>query len=138
MAVIEINRNPSRRELIVFGLLLFVFAGLLGGLFYFKLDAPTAARTIWLVLGAIVVLFFLVPPVRRPIYLGWIYASYPIGYVVSHVVLALIYYLVFAPIGLLLRALGKDPLSRAFDRSARSYWVEHDPHKDPRRYLRQF
>jgi len=138
MAVIEINKNPSRRELLVFGVLLAAFAGLVGGLCQFKLGAPTAARAFWLGGAAIVALFFLVPPLRRPIYLGWIYAAFPIGYVVSHGVLAAIYYLVFTPIGLLLRAMGKDPMTRTFDRTSRSYWVEHDPHKDQRRYVRQF
>jgi len=138
MAVIDINKNPSRRELMVFGLLLAVFVGLVGGLCQLKFNAPSAARAVWLGGGALAALFFLVPKVRRPIYLGWIYAAFPIGFVVSHVILAAIYYLVFTPIGLLLRLMGKDPMSRAFDRTARSYWVEHDPHKDPRRYLRQF
>jgi hypothetical protein len=138
MAVIEINRNPSRRELLVFGVLLAVFVGVVGGLCRFQFDAPAAARAIWIGGGALAALFFVVPPVRRPIYLGWIYAAYPIGFVVSHVILGAIYYVLFTSIGLLLRVLGKDPMCRAFDRNAKSYWVEHDPHKDPRRYVRQF
>ena len=83
-------------------------------------------------------MYFVVPPLRRSVYLGWLYAAYPIGFVVSHVILGAIYYLVFTPIGLLLRAAGKDPMQRAFDRNAKTYWVEHDPHADARRYLRQF
>ena len=138
MAVIEINKNPSRRELLVFGGLLALFAALVGTLCWFKFDAPRAARAVWIAGAAIVALYFIIPPLRRPLYLGWLYAAYPIGFVVSHVILGAIYYLVFTPIGLLLRALGKDPMQRAFDRSAPTYWIEHDPHTDTRRYLRQF
>ena len=138
MAVIDINKNPSRRELLVFGILLGLFAALVGALCRFRFGAPGVARTVWIAGAAVVGLYFVLPPLRRPLYLGWIYAAFPIGWVVSHLVLAAIYYLVFTPIGLILRAAGKDPMTRAFDRSAQSYWVEHDPHKDLRRYVRQF
>jgi ABC-type uncharacterized transport system permease subunit len=138
MAVIEINKNPSRRELLVFGGLLALFVAFVGLMFRFKFGAPAGARVVWIAGAALVALYFAVPPLRRPLYVGWLYAAYPIGFVVSHVILAAIYYLVFTPVGLLLRALGKDPMQRAFDRQAKSYWVEHDPHTDTRRYLRQF
>jgi len=138
MAVIEINKNPSRRELLVFGLLLLIFAGIVGGLIWYKFGAPGIAQKVWIVGGVLVAAFYAIPPIRRPLYLGWMYAAFPIGFVVSHVILALIYYLVFTPIGLLLRLFGKDPMSRKIDREAASYWVEHDPHRDPARYFRQF
>ena len=138
MAVIDINRNPARRELLVFGVLLAMFVALVGALLRFRFGAPSAASAVWIGGGVLVALFAAVAPLRRPIYLGWVYAAFPIGWVVSHVLLAAIYYGVFTPIGWLLRLAGKDPMARRFDRSARSYWVEHDPHKDPRRYMRQF
>ena len=136
--MLSIQRNPSRRDLLVFGLLLGPFVALLGLVLERKLGAPGAARLAWIAGGTIVALFAVVPRARRPIYLGWIYATYPIGWVVSNVLLAVIYYLVFTPLGWLLRAAGRDPMTSRFDRSAASYWVEHDPEQDPRRYLRQY
>ena len=138
MAVIEINKNPSRRELLVFGLLLLIFAGIVGGLIWYKFESPGIAQKVWIAGAALVALFYAVPPIRRPLYLGWMYAAFPIGFVVSHVILGVVYYLVFTPIGLLMRLVGYDPMSRKMDRRAASYWIEHDPHRDPARYFRQF
>ena len=137
MAVLEINRNPSRRDLAIFGLLLLVFAGVVGAGLYFRSGAHEAARIVWIAGGALTALFFAVPPIRRPIYLGWIYATFPIGFVLSHVILGAVFYLVFTPLGFLLRLFGHDPLRRRFDRAATSYWVAHDPHR-PGRYFNQY
>ena len=137
MALIEINRNPSPKELRTFGLLFLLFAGLVGAGFIWRAHALGIARAIWIGGAVIVAIFFAIPPLRKPIYLGWIYATFPIGYVVSHVALAIVYYGVFTPIGLVMRLAGHDPMTRRFDRSATTYWVEHDPSKDPKRYFRQ-
>jgi hypothetical protein len=47
--------------------------------------------------------------------------------VVNPVVLGLIFLVTIIPIGLIMRAFGKDPLRLKFDRSAESYWIERDP-----------
>ncbi|HMI30851.1 MAG TPA: SxtJ family membrane protein [Candidatus Limnocylindrales bacterium] len=137
MAIIEINKNPSRRDLIVFGLLFPVFTGLIGAGLYFRTGAHEAARAVWIAGVLVALLYFAVPSLRRPFYLGWIYVTYPIGYVLSHVILGAVFYLVFTPVGLVMRMLGKDPLHRRFDRAAATYWVKHDPHSDQGRYFRQ-
>ena len=87
--------------------------------------------------GALVLTYVLVPPSRQLICLGWMYAVFPIGWTVPHIMLALIYYLIFTPIGLTVR-LFHDPLRRGFDRSARSYWTPHNPGGDVARYFKQF
>lgn len=48
----------------------------------------------------------------------------PIGFVISHVFLAAIYYLVITPIGLVFRLIGRDAIGRRIDRNAATYW--HD------------
>ena len=136
MAVININRDPSAKDLLWFGVLLAIFIGVVGALV--RVEAPEAARVVWSAGGALVVVYALMPPLRRWVYLGWMYAAFPIGWTVSHVLLAAIYFLVFTPIGLLLRLGRGDPLERRFDRSAATYWAEHRPGADVRRYFRQF
>ena len=137
MALIEINKNPSRRDLVVFGVLFLLFVGAIGAGLYFRRGAHEAARIVWIA-GAIVTgLYFAIPPLRRLLYLGWTYATFPIGFVISHVILAAVFYLVVTPIGLLMRLSGNDPMRRRLDPAARTYWVEHDPHRNPARYFRQ-
>lgn len=138
MPVIEINRNPSRRELLVFGGLLLLFAALVGALLQWKTHAPGAARAVWLIGAVLVAAYLAIPPMRRPTYIAWMYAVYPIGFVVSHILLGLVYYGIVTPTGLLLRLAGRDPMTRRFDKGSASYWVEHDPHHEPQRYFRQY
>ena len=136
--MIEINKNPSPRELRWFGVGLLAFAALVSALLAWRTGGTTGPRYV-LALGALVTLvYYAVPPLRRWVYLAWMYAAFPIGWVVSHVVLAAVYYLVVTPIGLALRAAGRDPLNHQFDRSAPTYWVPHDPGTDVKRYFRQF
>jgi hypothetical protein len=62
----------------------------------------------------------------------------PIGWVISHVILAVIYYLVLTPIGLLLRAAGRDLLARRRDPTAESYWIDRGAKPEVERYFRQY
>ena len=139
--MIEINKNPSKRELMWFGVLFALFFALIGGLVWWKCDSPSGAWSIWWTAAGVVAVYYVVPPLRKWLYLGWMYAAFPIGWTISHVVLALVYYLVFTPIGLIMRLLGHDPLHRKFDRQATTYWTPHDPSGEARaggRYFRQF
>jgi hypothetical protein len=138
MNLIRINRNPSRRQLAVFGLLWLVFFGILGHTVQRRTGLHWAAWSVWALAVAVPVAGWLVPPILRMAYLGLSYATAPIGIVVSFVILAVIYYLVLTPTGLLMRLLGHDPLSRHFDPDARSYWVEREALRSADRYFRQF
>ena len=53
--------------------------------------------------------------------------------------MGLLFYVTVTPIGLIMRATGKDPLRLKFDPSARSYWIERTPPgPDPRSMKHQF
>jgi hypothetical protein len=136
--MIAINKNPSKKELILFGLLGLAFFGLIGLSALHKTHSIHAARNIWVAGAVLFAAYYAVPPIRRPIYLGWMYAAYPIGWVISHVLLALAFWGVIVPVGLLMRVVSRDPLARAFDPSAKSYWTPHEPGTDASRYFRQF
>ena len=72
------------------------------------------------------------------LYATWMLAVLPVGWAISHVLLALVYFGVITPIGLGLRLLGRDLLGRRADPNATTYWQERSPRRDPRRYMRQF
>lgn len=42
-------------------------------------------------------------------------------------VLGFLFFAAVTPMGLAMRALGKDPLRRRFDRAAATYWIRRDP-----------
>lgn len=139
MALIEINRNPSRRELRQFAGIWFpAMMAFIGWLFLRKADSLSIAIAVWTVGVVVSLVGWFVPTFMRWVFVGWMYAAFPIGWTVSHVLLAAIFYLVLTPISLVARVCGRDRLRLKWDRSARSYWVPHAAVTDPKRYFRQF
>jgi hypothetical protein len=138
VALIHVNNDPSRRQLQQFGFVWMGFLLLFAALAWWRLDAPDVAR--WLVVASVVVpvVGWLWPAFMKAVYVGLSYAAFPIGFVVSHVVMAVVYYLVVTPIGLVMRVLGHDPMHRRFDPETPTYWIERQPVRDPKRYYRQF
>jgi ABC-type uncharacterized transport system permease subunit len=138
MSLIHIDRNPSPRQLAVFGLLWLVFFTAVGGVLLARGGSPTVVAAVWAVAAVVPAAGWVFPRLMLRVYLGMLFLALPLGFVVSHVVLAVAYYLVLTPTGLLMRAVGRDPMQRRFDRRAQSYWVPREPSDDPKRYLRQF
>ena len=139
MAIIQINRDPSKRQLNQFGFVWLGFLTLFGVMAWWKFGRPDVAKGLWVAAVAVPVVGWLVPAFMRLVFLGMSYLAWPIGFVVSHVILGLVYYLVLTPVGLVMRLVGYDPMRRRFDREAASYWIARDPSGvDPRRYFRQF
>jgi hypothetical protein len=52
--------------------------------------------------------------------------------------MAVVYYMLLTPVGLLLRLCGNDPLRRRLDRQATSYWTPRSQDVPLDRYFRQF
>ncbi len=138
MAVLDINTNPTHRDLRWFGLLLPLFFAVIGTLAWRRTGSLTPATMLWGAGGLVTGVFAGWPASRRRIYVGWMYAVFPIGWVLSHLLLGVIYFLVITPIGIAVRVFRGDPLDRAFKRDAPSYWTAHTPASRVDRYLRQF
>jgi hypothetical protein len=138
MPLIEI-RSPSARDLRWFGLILLIAALLGGGIMYWKVGSATGAVAVWATGIALAAIYNLVPPpVQRRLYMTWMYAAFPIGWLMSHLFLGAIFYGVLTPIGLLVRLLSHDPLQRQFDASASTYWIPREPRKSVDYYFKQF
>jgi len=139
MSIVQVNTNPTSRQLNQFGFIWLGFLTLFGAIALFKLNEPMVARVLWVLAVVVPVVGWLVPAFMRLVFVGMSYLAWPIGFVVSHVVLAVVYYLVFTPIGLVMRVLGYDPMKRRFDPDAASYFIARDPKvSEPKRYFRQF
>ena len=139
MSVVQINTNPSRKHLIQFGFIWMGFLAFFGAVSYLKFGSPSLAKVLWVLAIVVPIIGWLVPAFMRLVFVGMSYLAWPIGFVVSHVVLAIVYYLVITPLGLVMRLFGYDPMKKRFDPAAASYWVTRDPTAtDTKRYFRQF
>lgn len=74
----------------------------------------------------------------RSLYRAWMLAVLPIGWTLSHLLLGVVFFGVITPIGLAMRALGRDPMQRERQHEAESYWLPRAAAGSPRQYLRQF
>lgn len=77
-------------------------------------------------------------PIATRVYRVWTDAAKPIGWTVSSLLLAIVWFLVVTPIAVLMRATGRDPMSRRFEPELDSYWEARPPTPDTRRYFRQY
>jgi len=136
--MIGMKTTFSRRELLWFGPLFALFGGMMSGLALWKFEAPEVAKWIWILSAVVITLYYLLPPLRKPIFIAWMGAVFPIGWVLSHVLLAVVFYLVVFPIGLLMRLFRHDALGRRLDPDSTSYWIKRETHTDPKKYFRQF
>jgi fatty acid desaturase len=93
----------------------------------------------WRALAAVAVMAAAVTLVRpealRLVFVGWLMLAFPIGWVVGRVALAIIFFGVFMPVGMVLRLIGRDPLRR--QRAEGTYWTRR-PRAKSADYFRQY
>lgn len=65
-------------------------------------------------------------------------AVYPIGWIVSRVVLGVLFFGLFTPVAVLFRCAGRDELALKPQPGATTYWRAKPGAKDKAQYLRQF
>lgn len=76
--------------------------------------------------GLFVILSFIAIPVLRPFHKIWMMLALLMGFVMSRVILTLLYYLVLTPIGLLAKIVGKKFMPLGFDKKASTYWEKRE------------
>ena len=83
----------------------------------------------YLYLASGVFLFFgLVLPLRlRQVHRVWMTLSLAMGWFMTRVILTILFFVVFTPIGVVARLLGKRFLDLGTDRSQDSYWIPREP-----------
>ena len=138
--MLDINWNPSDKQLRQFSLLLAVLLGGLAGWLAWKSHSAALVAGLGTVAAAAGLIGILRPGLMRVVYVVWMAAAFPIGWFVSHLLLAAIYYLVITPIGVIMRVCGYDPMQRRFDRQAKTYWKprEDQDKDDTKRYFKQY
>lgn len=127
------GHRPGTTELAVLGLALPVVGAVAGQLVGHVSAGGRLA--VWSAATVITLAYWLLPVLRRPVHAAWMALFEPLGKLVSKLLLGAVYFGVVTPIGLLVRALGRDPLSTRA--RSDSYWWPHRPGGNPARYLRQ-
>jgi hypothetical protein len=134
----KLNLNPSDKTLKEFAEFGMFILGLVAAPWLLYRGHDTMAIVFWATAIVLRVTAFVNPRWVKWPFIALSAVTWPIGFVVSYLTLALMYYLIFTPVALVFRLIGRDALNRQFDRHAASYWEEHNPNRGDARYLRQF
>ena len=129
--------KAGKRQLQSFGITLGIAFMALAGLFFWR---EISGDIVILGVGILLFLLGLIAPVSlHLLYKPWMILALLLGFIMTRVLLVGIYVLLFIPIGLLMRAFGKDSLHRKLDPNAKTYWIpkKYDS-KSPDRFERYY
>jgi polyferredoxin len=129
------ENNPETKQLRSFGLLvggIFALVGLWPMLF-------GRGLRLWAIIpaGILLVLGGLHPTSLRSVYKMWMLLGHALGWVNTRIILSIVFYGMFCPMGFIMRLRGKDPMRRRYESESKSYRVPSSP-RPGSHMLRQF
>jgi Saxitoxin biosynthesis operon protein SxtJ len=84
----------------------------------------------WILGGVLGTWALLAPATLKPVYTSWMKFGLIMNWFNTRLILGIMFYGMFLPIGMLMRLMGKDPMHRTLDSKTESYRVES--HNDSR------
>ena len=133
----DITKAHTSKTLRRFGLLSLAVFGGWAAARAFTGDADLTTQVLGAAGGVLGVLGWLAPSALRPVFTAWMAAALPVGWVLSRVILAALYYVFFTPIAVAFRLIRRDALRRQRPVAA-SYWMVKPRPDDPVQYFKQF
>ena len=118
------NIKSSKKELKSFGITFGVIFLLISGFSFFK------EKELFIIFIFIAVVFIgsgiIIPIMLKPVYLVWMVFAVILGWIMTRIILSLLFYVIITPIGLTLRLFGKDILGLKAKENQSSYWNKRD------------
>ena len=130
---IKSEKSDLRKFGITIGIILLIIAGFL----FWK---EKESFQILLTFGVtFCILGIAIPFILKPIYWVWMIFATILGWIMTRVILSLLFYIIFTPIGLILRFFGKQFLELRWDKSKESYWnFKTNEHLKKENYEKQY
>jgi hypothetical protein len=89
--------------------------------------------------GAFLALGLVAPRVLEPIFWAWMKLALGLNWVVTRLLLSIVFFLLIVPFRVGLGLFGDDPMQRSWDPDAESYWEEAEEQPtDPSRYTNMY
>lgn len=145
--LVEINFNPDKKTLRQFGVIAFVGFGVLAALAYYERfifafglgQARMPLFWTFAGIGVIAALLSLVAPkANRPLYVGLTLLAFPIGFVLSYLIMGILFFVIIGPVAIVFRLSGRDSMHRDYDPSATTYWSPAHRKREKESYFHQY
>ena len=131
------NIKKSKSDFRKFGITIGVFLMVVAGFLFWK---GRESYTILLISGLLLsVLGLVMPIILKPVYWVWMVFAVILGWIMTRVILSLLFYIVITPIGMFSRLFGSKFLDLKWDKSKDSYWnVRTSTQRNNEEYEKQF
>jgi hypothetical protein len=138
MRYADIPFHPSRRTLRQFAAIWLLLFLALGYKHFFKEGHHTSGIVLSCLAMLVGIPGLLQPSLVRWVFIGSIVLTFPIGWLVSQLLLGVLFFLVITPAALFFRLRGRDLLGRTPAKDRATFWTKKNMPQDVRSYFRQF
>ena len=139
MALVTLNLKPTEKQLLDFGTISVFMLSIIGLLLWLLAKISIGGLAVFCAAGlAVFMLSRISTGLIRPVYQGLMIVTFPIGWVVSHIAMAIFFYGLITLVGLVYKLIGRDPLCRSYDRQVATYWQPYRQKNSIKDYFRQF
>lgn len=114
------NIKSTKKELRQFGIVMGVAFGLLGVLLLWR--QKDYYSYLFFISTAFFILGIILPAILKPIQKAWMSVAILMGFVMTRVILSILFFLVTTPMAFAARLFGKQFLNLKIDKSQKSYW----------------
>jgi hypothetical protein len=134
----DLPLNPDQKALRQFAAAWLIFFSVIGAHQYLN----RGHHGVGLSIGIMAVVFGMIglskPAALRWLFVTWMVLAFPIGWVVSQVMLLLMFYGIVTPVALVFRLRGRDLLGRKRASNRATWWTPKPSPQDVRSYFRQY
>lgn len=138
MTIGDLNLKPTERMLREFGIIALFGFGIIGAFLGWKWEVWKLSYVLWAIGAVSAVLALVQPKFLLPLFVVLMAVAFPIGFVISNVLLVILYFGLFTPFSLVFRLIGRDTMKRRFEPDAKSYWIDRTDEKPVAQRFKQF
>ncbi len=114
------NIKSTRKDLKKFGITMGIVALIIAAFFFYK---ENSIYNYFVAVGGVLILLaYVLPVVLKPFQLFWMTLAVVLGFVMTRIILSILFYLILTPTGLIAKLIGKKFMPLEFDKQKESYW----------------
>lgn len=116
--------KSGKKELREFGIIMGIALGVIGGALLLRHKENYSYFFVFS--AGLFLLSFTAPAILKPVQKIWMTLAVIIGWLMTRVILLVLFYFVVTPIGIIARVTGNKLLDIKFEPAAQSYWISKD------------